>query len=245
VECYQTGRRRLLLLDYDGTLVPFTTLPHNAVPGQALRSILQTLSEEPRNEAVIISGRDRAFLERWFSDVKINLVAEHGVWIKEKGQDWQITINAASEWKSKLKPFFERYVDRVAGSFVEEKDFALVWHYRGAEPEPGKIAAQELRDQLLAFTANIDVHIMQGNKTVEARVAGVNKGSAGSRFLSRTLYDFILCIGDDATDEELFAVLPAEAHSIRVGIGGTLAKHTLSDVHEVIQLLEEFALPSA
>ena len=245
VKCYQTGRRRLLLLDYDGTLVPFTTLPHNAVPGQALRRILRTLSEEPHNEAVIISGRDRAFLERWFSDVKINLVAEHGVWIKEKGQDWQITTNAASEWKSKLKPFFERYVDRVAGSFVEEKDFALVWHYRGAEPEPGKIAAQELRDHLLAFTANIDVHILQGNKTVEARVAGVNKGSAGSRFLSRTLYDFILCIGDDATDEELFAVLPAEAHSIRVGIGGTLAKHTLSDVHEVIQLLEEFALPSA
>jgi len=245
IECYQASERRLMLLDYDGTLVPFATLPHNAVPDQRLREVLQGLSEETRNEIVIISGRDRAFLERWFSDVKISLVAEHGVWIKEKGGEWQMAINAASEWKPKLKPFFERYVDRVAGSFVEEKDFALVWHYRGAEPEPGKLAAQELRDHLLAFVANIDVHILQGNKTVEARVAGANKGSAGSRFLSRNLYDFILCIGDDVTDEELFAVLPDDACSIRVGVGMTCARHTLTDVQEVMRLLGEFTLPCA
>jgi trehalose 6-phosphate synthase/phosphatase len=244
IECYQKSKRRLLLLDYDGTLVPFATLPRDAVPGQSLRRIVQALSEVPCNETVIVSGRNRAFLERWFSAAKISLVAEHGVWIKKKGQDWQMTINAVNDWKPKLKPLFERYVDRVAGSFVEEKDFALVWHYRGAEPEPGKLAAQELRDHLLAFTANIDVHILQGNKTVEARVAGVNKGSAGSRFLSQDAYDFILCIGDDATDEELFAALPETAHSIRVGMGGTCAKHTLSDVQEVMQLLDEFA-PSA
>jgi trehalose 6-phosphate synthase/phosphatase len=243
VEHFHRCSRRLLLLDYDGTLVPFSTLPQDALPDPTLLKILGDLCEIPGNEVVIVSGRDKNFLERLFADLKINLIAEHGAWIKEWGCDWQVMANNANEWKPKLKPLFERYVDRVAGSFVEEKDFALVWHYRGAEPEPGKLASQELKDNLLAFTANIDVRIVQGNKTVEARVAEVNKGAGGLRFLNRFTYDFILCIGDDTTDEDLFCVLPETAYSIRVGLSGTCARHTVSGVDEVIQLLGQIAAP--
>jgi trehalose 6-phosphate synthase/phosphatase len=82
---------------------------------------------------------------------------------------------------------------------------------------------------------------VQGNKTVEARIAGVNKGTGGLRFLSKDLHDFILCIGDDTTDEDLFAVLPETAYSVRVGLCGTCAKHTIASVEEVIQLLERIA----
>lgn len=242
---YHRSRRRLLLLDYDGTLVPFANMPHKAVPSQTLLRILGDLAREPGNDIAIVSGRERSSLEQWFSGMDISLVAEHGAWIKEKGSEWQMTPTAAIDWKPKLKPLFERYVDRVAGSFVEEKDFALVWHYRAAEYEPGKLAAQELKDHLLAFTANIDVHVIQGNKTVEARVAGVNKGTGGLRFLARDSYDFILCLGDDTTDEDLFAVLPETAYSIRVGIGGTCAAHTIGSVEEVIQLLTRMAPPPA
>ncbi len=240
---FHRSSRRLLLLDYDGTLVPFKTDPQNALPGRHLLGILNALCDTPGNEVVIVSGREKSFLERLFPDIGINLVAEHGAWIKEKAFNWRVTAKPANEWKPKLKPLFERYVDRVAGSFVEEKDFALVWHYRGAEPEPGKLAAQELKDHLIALTANIDVHIIQGNKTVEARVAGVNKGTGGLRFLNQRTYDFILCIGDDTTDEDLFAVLPETAYSIRVGLSGTCARNTIGSVDEVIQILEQFALP--
>lgn len=237
---FRDSRRRLLLLDYDGTLVPFTTIPGDAVPGPSLQKVLHALRDTPGTEIVIISGREKEFLERWFAPASLSLVAEHGAWIKTPGQPWQATTKSAVEWKSKLKPLFERYVDRIAGSFIEEKTFALVWHYRGADREPGKLAAQELKDHLLALTANIDVHILQGHKTVEARVAGVTKGTAGRRFLSPD-YDFILCIGDDATDEELFAVLPESAYSIRVGLGGTRARYTMGTVEEVGELLQNLA----
>ncbi len=240
--CHQSNRR-LLLLDYDGTLVPFATLPNNAIPDESVLGILRDLCEEPRNEIVIISGREKAFLDQWFSKYRISLVAEHGAWIKVRDNGWQMTAPAANEWKPRLKPLFERYADRVAGSFVEEKDFALVWHYRGAEPEPGKLAAQELKDHLLALTANLDLHVLQGNKTVEVRIAGVNKGIGGLRFLSQGPYDFILCIGDDTTDEDVFSALPETAFSIRVGLGGTCAKHTIPDVQEVVRLLGEIAIP--
>ncbi|MBN1566308.1 MAG: bifunctional alpha,alpha-trehalose-phosphate synthase (UDP-forming)/trehalose-phosphatase [Acidobacteria bacterium] len=244
MEHYHRSSRRLFLLDYDGTLVPFANMPHKAVPGQSLLRILRDLSQESCNEVVIVSGRERDFLEQWFSSIPISLVAEHGAWIKEKGSDWQMTPTMAAEWKPKLKPLFERYVDRIAGSFIEEKDFALVWHYRATEFEQGKLAAQELKDHLLALTANIDVHILQGNRTVEARVGGVNKGTGCVRFLSGDLYDFILCIGDDVTDEDLFAILPDTAYSIRVGVeGGTSAHHTIGSVEEVIRFLDQIALP--
>jgi trehalose 6-phosphate synthase/phosphatase len=241
-EDYRRSRRRLILLDYDGTLVPFTTIPQNAVPSGSLRTILRALSENPLNQVVIVSGRERAFLDRWITDTNISLVAEHGAWIKEAGSRWKKTVKGVSDWKIKLKPLFELYVDRIAGSTMEEKNFALVWHYRGAEPERGKTAAQELMDHLLTFTANIDVHILQGNKNVEVRVAGVNKGTAGLRFLSRENYDFILSIGDDTTDEDLFEVLPETAYSLRVGIGGTRAKYNVSNVNDVALILEHLAL---
>jgi trehalose 6-phosphate synthase/phosphatase len=236
---YQKSKRRLLLLDYDGTLVSFATLPDKATPSQSLLETLKSLCDEPANSVVIISGRDKKFLDYWFSNLKIGLAAEHGAWIKRNESEWQIAATTAIDWKPKLKPLFEHYVDRVAGSFVEEKDFALVWHYRGSELEPGKLAAQELKDHLLALTANIDVHILQGNRTVEARVAGVNKGTGGLRFLAEKPYDFILCLGDDATDEDLFAVLPGRAYTIRVGFNRTCAARTIGSVADVLELLDQ------
>jgi trehalose 6-phosphate synthase/phosphatase len=243
VEDYCQSNRRLLLLDYDGTLVPFAVHPHTATPSQSLIGTLRDLAADPRNEVVIISGRTKAFLEQWFAGLRINLVAEHGAWIKERGQDWRMTAQVMNDWKPKLKPLLERYVDRVAGSFIEEKEFALVWHYRGADLEPGSLAAQELKDHLLALTANIDLHVLHGKKTVEIRAAGMTKANGSLPFLSRGYYDLIACIGDDATDEDLFAVLPEKSYSIRVGLGGTLARHAVPDVQDVLQLLREIALP--
>jgi trehalose 6-phosphate synthase/phosphatase len=241
IDDYRCSTHRLIMLDYDGTLVPFTIDPQDAIPSESLIRILRDLSEDSRNEIVIISGRKKNFLDQWFSDLKLNMVAEHGAWIKKPEGEWIMMAPAVSPWKRKLRPLLERYVNRVAGSFIEEKDFALVWHYRGADPGPGDLTAQELKDQLLALTANIDVHVLQGNKTVEVRISGVTKASGSLPFLSQSLHDFILFMGDDETDEELFAVLPANAYSIRVGLGGTHAQHTIPDVNDVIHLLNDMA----
>jgi trehalose 6-phosphate synthase/phosphatase len=239
---YCRSGSRLLLLDYDGTLVPFSVNPQNAIPSQSLVDILSDLARDPKNEVVIVSGRRKGFLDQWFSRLPISLVAEHGAWVKEPAQEWKMAAPLPHDWKPKLKPLLERYVNRVAGSSIEEKDFALVWHYRGAEAEPGKLAAQELKDHLLALTANMDLHVLQGNKTVEIRIAGTTKATGSLPFLSRGPHDFILCMGDDQTDEDLFAVLPEMADSIRVGLGNTRARRTMADVEAVVSLLKEISL---
>src|SRR5262249_363090 len=144
-------------------------------------------------------------------------------------------------WKANPLPILEMYADRVPGAFVEEKEFSLVWHYRNANPEQGSVAARELTDHLLVFTASIDLQVLRGNKAIEIRKAGVNKGSAVQQWLAKNDFDFIWALGDDLTDEDMFAVLPPWAYSFRVGTNRTHARFRLPSPVEVLQILAELA----
>ncbi len=132
----------------------------------------------------------------------------------------------------------ERFLDRVPGSSLEEKDFSIAWHYRSADVESGTLAAKDLVDILTTLTANLDLQVLPGNKVVEIRRAGVNKGSHFATKLSRESWDFILAIGDDWTDEALFASLPPNAFSIRVGIAASSARLNAEGVAPILDLLE-------
>ncbi|CAG0950594.1 MAG: Bifunctional trehalose-6-phosphate synthase/phosphatase [Candidatus Methanoperedens nitroreducens] len=236
---FNKARRRLILLDYDGTLVPFAPSPEMAVPNQDILNILISYLKDMRNEIVLLSGRDKDTLGRWFELPNINIVAEHGILIKEKNCDWSIAKQLNDQWKTRILPLLRLYVDRVPGSFIEEKGFSIAWHYRKADPEQSSQQAKDLMDTLVNLTANIDVQIMQGNKVVEIRNTGFNKGTAGMHWISKNEYDFILAIGDDFTDEDLFRILPDTAYSIRVGITQSYARFNLHNYVEVIELLRQ------
>ncbi|MDD2890647.1 MAG: bifunctional alpha,alpha-trehalose-phosphate synthase (UDP-forming)/trehalose-phosphatase [bacterium] len=241
VKDFKKAKKRLIFLDYDGTLVPFAGTPQMAKPTKELLKILKHLSESPQNEVVLISGRTRDILEKWFGKININLVAEHGVWIKRKNKDWHIIKPLPNDWKSRIIPVLNLYVDRLPYSFVEEKEFSVVWHYRKADPELASIRAKELTDYLVNFTANIDIQILQGSKVIEIRNAGVNKGTAGLYWLSKSDFDSIIAIGDDWTDEDLFKVLPETAYSIKVGMTQSYARFNLSNYSEVLELIKEIS----
>jgi trehalose 6-phosphate synthase/phosphatase len=236
---FRESKKKLLLLDYDGTLVPLVNHPKNAMPTEELKILLKLLAQQPGMESVLISGRDRNVLQNWFGGLGVNLVAEHGVWIREKNEDWKMLKPLNNEWKPKILPLLEMYTDRLPGSFIEEKEFSIAWHYRMADPERASIIAKELVDDLVNFTANIDVQVLQGNKVVEARNAGLNKGDAGLYWTAKDEYDFILAAGDDLTDEDLFKALPESAYTIKVGNTQSYAKFNLYNHTELIKLLQE------
>ncbi|HEY7554890.1 MAG TPA: bifunctional alpha,alpha-trehalose-phosphate synthase (UDP-forming)/trehalose-phosphatase [Candidatus Binatia bacterium] len=237
VALYQAAHRRLLFLDYDGTLTPLVRSPALATPDGKSIKLLNTLCADSRNSVVITSGRDRRTLEEWFGDISLGLIAEHGAWLKLAGESWQRAKMAVNEWKQELLPTLETYADRLPGSFVEEKEESVAWHYRVADPEQGEVRAAELVDHLLNLTGKADLQVVQGNKVVEIRRAGVSKGNAAAFWMGNRSYDFILAIGDDATDEDLFRSMPASAVSIRVGISGTHAQYNIRSCAEVIDLL--------
>ena len=240
-EHYHRSTRRLFIFDYDGTLVPFAGSPKLAEPSTESLAVLRSLTIDPRNELLLASGRDRVTLDQWFNDVPISLAAEHGAWIREQNGDWKVQQFSGSEWKRKLLPILEMYADRVAGAFVEEKEFSLVWHYRMAELNQGRSVARELTDHLLIFTASNGLQVLTGNKAIEIRGAGINKGTVVQRWLAKTDFDFILAIGDDLTDEDMFAVLPEGAYSFHVGATQTGARFRLRDPLEVLRCLGELA----
>jgi trehalose 6-phosphate synthase/phosphatase len=233
------SRNRLLLLDYDGTLVRFAKYPQLARPHRQLLHSLHCLGAHPCNELVLLSGRDRATLEDWFGALPIGLVAEHGAWIKERQKPWEMIKPLCADWKTRLLQIFKTYAGRVPGTWVEEKDFSLALHYRAADEGRGALAACELTDDLLALTANTDVQVLHGNKTVEVRNAGIHKGMVSQKWLLNYSCDFILAIGDDVTDEDMFTVLPAGAYSIRVGNSPTQARYYLPGPDEVLKLLDD------
>jgi trehalose 6-phosphate synthase/phosphatase len=238
---YAGAERRLLLLDYDGTLMPFSVDPRQVIPTGRVLDVLSALASDERNDVVVISGRDRNTLERWLGDMPVSLVAEHGAWLRDLGSEWQMSRPLKNDWKPRIRPVLETYADRLPGSFVEEKEFSLVWHYRAADPELGATRAQELLDHLVNFTANIDVQVLQGNKVIEVKTGGVNKGMAGAHHLAATNPDFVLAVGDDWTDEYLFMALPESAYTLRVGLSHSQARYNVLDHLAVLDLLTELS----
>lgn len=217
---YDLAQRRLFLLDYDGTLVPFARKPELARPDAQLLATLSGLVKEPHNKVVIISGRDREFLWKWLDTTGVDLIAEHGAWIKVAGrEEWEAQAKGlTSQWKETILPVMEKFVERTPGSFIEEKSFALVWHYRKTEPELGTTKANELRDALKELLSGTNLHVLLGNKVVEVKPADINKGKGVLYYLEQNPgWDFILALGDDYTDEDIFAVLPEDAWGIKIG----------------------------
>jgi trehalose 6-phosphate synthase/phosphatase len=241
VDGYRTSGCRSLFLDYDGTLVNFTRKPKDAKPTEEVLHTLRSLAENPNTQVTLISGRDKETLEEWFGALPIGLVAEHGAWTKNYGGTWSLIKTMTVEWKQKIQPVLEMYADRLPGAFVEEKGYSLAWHYRAADLEQGEMMARELMDDVVEFTANIDVQVLQGNKVVEVRNAGVNKGLAASQLLANHKAEFVLAIGDDWTDEDLFMAMPETAYTIHVGVSRTHARYNLRNPREVLQLLVQLA----
>jgi len=236
---YIKNNKRLILLDYDGTIVPFAEKPKKAEPDDRLFGLLEVLASEPKNEVVIISGRDKKTLDKWFSSLNVGLIAEHGAWIKEKEKTWELLEPLRNDWKEEIQPILELYVDRTPGSFIEEKEFSLVWHYRKADPELALLRAMELKDALLHLTSNLDIGVLEGSKVIEIKNTVINKGRSASHFISKDKWDFILAVGDDWTDEDIFTILPESAYSIKVGLGPSKANFNLDSVMDVRLLLKE------
>ncbi len=241
IEAFKNADHRLILSDYDGTLVAFAEHPLLAKPDKRLRDLLRHITGDLKNDFVLISGRTRDTLQKWFGDYRMGLVAEHGVWIKNKTGDWKNPKCLNKDWMAKIQPILDVYTDRIPGSFVEVKEFSLVWHFRKADPEIASRKAKELMDNLVNFTANIDVQILPGNKVIEVRNAGINKGDAIRSFIGKEKYDFILALGDDLTDEDMFRSLPKSAYSLKVGLNQSLARFNIQDHTSALDLLEAFA----
>lgn len=239
---YKNAKKRILFLDYDGTLVGFKAIPEQAIPDQELKELLRTLIRDEKNTVVLISGRDRKILDSWFPDVKgLSLVASHGLWLKHPDQKWVMTAALDNEWKESVRPILELYADRMPGAIVEEKEFALSLHYRRCNPDMVVAKLNELKQTLVSMTKSSSLVIQEGSKVLELKDSRVNKGIATTLMIDHNGYDFLFGAGDDLTDEDVFRALPQNAISVKVGLGRTAAKYRTKSWQTMRKVLKRFA----
>lgn len=236
-EAYNNSHRRLFLLDYDGTLVGFKADPSSTVPTVELIELLRKLSEDSRNHIVISSGRDRHTLEKWLGYLSIDLAAEHGAFYKEKGV-WHKNVQEM-EWDPEIVSIIEHTVKRTPHSHMEMKDTALVWHYRDVDPWLAELRVNQLLNALITPCTRHNLILMKGNKILEIKSPEFSKGSEARRILSNGKYDFVIAIGDDTTDEDMFAALPEDAITIKVGINTKVARYNLPKQSMTLEFLKD------
>jgi len=234
------AKKRLIFLDYDGTLVGFKNDPQNASPDEDLYELLDKIHNQKDTTLFLISGRDKQTFSKWFLHKKYNMITEHGVWISRNGEEFSLLENVKNDWMEKILPVLESFVDRTPGSFIEEKNYSLAWHYRNTDPDFGKKRAAELNAVLTSLTSNDSLSVLDGNKVMEIKSSNVNKGRASVRMLGEDSYDFVFAIGDDWTDEFMFMELPETAVTVKVGMQKTSAKYFVENTLKVRELLKLF-----
>lgn len=241
VNRYAKTKKRIIFLDYDGTLVDFNTNIDRAAPDKELYKILTMLTDDPANEVVLISGRKHENLDQWFGDCNIFLIAEHGAWFKQQKTTWHKLPGLTASWKQDIYPILETYVDRTPGTFIEEKSFSLVWHYRKAQKELGELRVGELMNNLKYIAADKGLQILPGDKVVEVKNMDINKGKAALTLIDNQHYDFIIAFGDDYTDEDIFKALPESAITVKIGSNVSAAKFFLRNPTETRKVLRSMA----
>ncbi len=242
LERARQAERLALLLDYDGTLVPFAATPELAAPDAALLALLRRLASRRGTEVHLVSGRRRATMERWFALLPVGLFAEHGFWGRLPGGGWTAATAAPPlTWREPVLAILREFSDRTPGTLIEEKTAGFAWHYRSADPEYGAAQAKELTLHLRSLIGDLPLEILPGDMVLEVRPRGVNKGLAVAEVRARAAAadTLLLAMGDDRTDEDLFAALPAGAIAIHVGPSPSRAELRISGVRAARALLEE------
>jgi trehalose 6-phosphate synthase/phosphatase len=240
-QAYLAAERSLLLLDYEGTLVPVSDRPRGVKPDVRLIRLLRRLSVDLRTKVVILSNRPQDLVGRWFVNLDVGLVAESGVWTRRPGEEWASAVPENEDWQLLVKPLLERVTSRTPGSRLVVRDYALLWDYADARPELAEFRVSELKPALVELTADQQAVVVDREQALEVRLAGVGKGYAVMPWVSEHQPDFILAIGDGVTDEEMFAALPDEAWTIHARPGRSLACHNLPGPRQVRALLRTLA----
>ena len=264
VDMFKRARHPVILLDYDGVLAPFASRPEKAIPSRSVLKTLETLTKRDGTDVAIISGRPQEQLSEWLGDLPISMVAEHGAVMRQNTPaprirrkatshkydgtyNWKRLSTVSPSWQDDLQPILEKYAANTPGAFVEVKEFSLVWHYRTASPYYAQKNLVILRRLLKPLAKAYGLGVYSGNKILEVKPLDVNKGTAVTQLLAQfdsgtaPSIDFILCLGDDYTDEDMFESLPISSYTVKVGRGLTAARYRVKSVPDVMTLLKKLA----
>lgn len=244
------GKKILFFCDLDGTLAPISSYPKDVKLNGKTIELLQMISEKKNCEFVVVSGRDKEFLEEQFIDNEFQfpLAACHGAYsYSPTDQTWHNQIPGdTTKWKESVSDILELYTQRTPGSFIEDKGHGMTWHYRNSPREFADFLANKLFFELEASLTNQPVQVMRGKKVIEIKSIHANKGFFVQQWIQNQAVkpDVVVAIGDDSTDEDMFHVIQdrkdISPFCIKVGQEKTLAHYFIKEQNSVNLFLQNF-----
>ena len=272
VHLYGQSFKRLIFLDFEGTL-PTEDIGQGKIeklfkdrkPSQEILNLLTELTNDKKNCVYIVAGKGAKQLDVWFEGIpNLGLSAEHGYLYKVKAKDqWKKIVDKYdTSWRKICTNIIGPYTDRCEGSTLEIKESSIVWQYSECDQELGKAFASVITSELQVALKNKEVKIINGKGFVEVITLGIDKGYFVSYIIKEKIRqkkapDFILCIGDDASDEKMFKFLnkkkkeikgfnhAANLISITVGKKPSEAQYYVNNTKEVQDLIKKFTFKIA
>jgi trehalose 6-phosphate synthase/phosphatase len=238
VHAFRRSRKRIFLLDYDGTLVSFSKNPEKALPDAKLMNTISGLLAIKNTRIAVISGRSRAFLERIFGGMEIMMVAEHGAYRKLDGK-WKRAYHNRNHWKDEILNILNEITMKTPGSFIEEKESSIAWHFRNTDIWLAELRVGQLISSLIYPCTRNNLSLMKGEKVIEVKHSEFTKGTAARIILETGNYDFIFAAGDDTTDLDMLDAVPSHAFKIKSGIPSEKATYNVAGHKDVIKILEK------
>ncbi len=244
------SRKILFFCDLDGTLAPISPFPKDVrLPGQTIE-LLHAISDKKNCEFVVISGRDKEFMEEQFIDHDFNIpvAACHGAYVYlPKDHSWQGLIpNDPTNWKEKVMEIFNLYTKRTPESFIEDKGHAITWHYRNSPQDFAEFLASKLFFELEETLSNQPVRVSRGKKVIEVKSMHANKGYFVQNWIQnlKSRPDIVVALGDDTTDEDMFMSIQdrkdIRPYCIKVGNEKSHAHYFIKDQGSVNIFLRNF-----
>jgi len=226
---YEKSNKRLLFFDYEGTLPSAYQntefVSKGAPPSTEILNLLKGLTADKRNKVFIVAGKGPDQLKEWFGSVKdLGLAAEHGFMysVNRQGLDkWKKIIKKYdNEWIKNCSDIISPYLERCEGSFLDVKESSIVWQYTDCDLELGKQFVSAMSSELDNLIKKYNLKIVNGKGFMEIIAVGVNKGyfvgyKIKEFIKNKKSLDFILCIGDDTSDEKMFHYLNTKKDEIK------------------------------
>ncbi len=233
-----------IALDYDGTLVPIASRPELARPAPETLAVLASLTATPRVRVAVLSGRRLDELKALLPVSGLIFAGLHGLEVRPPVHDaaWAMDKRGIrTELKRLLRRLRERLGDAPAPR-IEDKGQALAFHFRGFPPSEIRRMRQAVRDAFEALGDETPIRLAPGKQVLEARRAGIDKGRCALALSARAGRGSLpIVLGDDVTDEDLFAAFAADGITVRVGrrSGKTQARYWVRSPEEVLHWLRE------
>lgn len=244
------GKKILFFCDMDGTLAPISLYPKDVRLQDKTIELLQKISENKNCEFVVVSGRDKEFLEEQFidNDFHFPLAACHGAYAFSPDEnEWKNLIpNDSTKWKDSVLEILDLYTLRTPGSFIEDKGHAITWHYRNSPKEFASFLANKLFFELEEVMTGHPVQVNRGKKVIEVKSIHANKGYFVQQWIQNKQQkpDVVVAIGDDTTDEDMFGILQErrdiKPFCIKVGSDETKADYSIKEQNSVNRFLQNF-----